>query len=132
MNANRRGRGRAGTSTLEFALVLPVLMLLLIGVIQYSFYFFVAESMQTLVAYAARSAAIQSQAGTLATTPTIGTLGAVVPALDTTLVTLSVQQATVQGITTVTVTGGYPYSIPFLPISVPISITSQVSYYSAY
>lgn len=129
MNAHR-SRKRAGTSTLEFALVLPLLMLMLIGIVQYSFYFLTSASMQTLVAYAARSAAIQSEAGTLATAPTLGTLGAVTPALDPALVTLTVDQATVSGVTTVTASGSYAYSIPFLPVSVPISVTSQISYHN--
>ena len=146
MNA-RNYRRSAGTSTLEFALVLPLLMLMLIGIVQYSFYFYVSESMQTLTAYAARSAAIQAQGPpgqsiTLVTGThdcTTGTLCTLTPALDPTKVSFNVQftaptagsDPASNGVAKVTVTATYPYSIPFLPISTQISVTSQASYYAS-
>lgn len=126
------GRRRSGTSTLEFALALPILMLFFIGVIQYSFYFFVSQSMQTVVAYAARSAVIEAQAGTLVTGTrdlTSGTLGAIAPALNPKSVTLTISSpAPTGGVHTVTVTGTYPYILALPPISAPISVRTTISF----
>lgn len=125
-------RRRSGTSTLEFALALPILMLFFIGMIQYSFYFFASQSMQTLVAYAARSAVIEAKAGTLVTgthDATSGTLSRIVPALNPKKVTLTITApAPTSGIQTITVTATYPYSLALPPVSAPISASTKISY----
>lgn len=123
---------RSGTSTIEFALALPILMLFFIGIVQYSFYFFASQSMQTLVAYAARSAVIEAQAGTLVTgtrNAAAGTLSTIVPALNPNAVTLTISSPPpTGGIHTITVTGTYPFSLALPSISAPISTSTTISY----
>ncbi len=133
--APRPGRlklDRAGTSTLEFAVVLPLLMMLIIGIVQYSVFFFTDQSLRILVSYAARSAAIQSQAGTLTTgcpVSSIGSLGAISPALDLSKLTLCVSEwKQANGIVGVTVTGSYPYHLPLPLINGAFKETTTISY----
>lgn len=128
-------RNQRGTSTLEFALVLPLVMLFFIGIIQYSFFFFIDQSLQTFVTYAARSAVIEAQASpntniSNSNVTNFGTLLSVTPALDPSKLTLSINETTdpSTGITTVSVTGTYPWSLPLPPSSGRLSQTSTMSF----
>jgi len=135
---------RKGTSTLEFALMLPLVMLFFIGIIQYSFFFFMDQSLQTFVTYAARSAVIEAQAAaqTGASAPfssspsqvtNLGTLLQVTPALDPNQLTLNIsEQADYpgKGITTITVTGTYPWKLPLPPSGGTLSQTTTMSFAS--
>lgn len=50
-----RGRDQSGASAVEFALILPVFMLIMIGTLCYGLYFGAAHSVQQLAAEAARA-----------------------------------------------------------------------------
>lgn len=50
-----RSRGQSGSAAVEFALVAPILLVSLIGILTYGIYFGVANSVQQLAADAARA-----------------------------------------------------------------------------
>lgn len=51
-----RRRGREGVAAVEFALVGPILVLLLIGIVVYGGWFLMAQSVQALASEGARAA----------------------------------------------------------------------------
>lgn len=60
-NTRRRGGRRAseaGAATIEFALVLPILVMLIFGTIQYGYYFFATQSASAAARDAARRSAV--------------------------------------------------------------------------
>ena len=54
--ASARRRGREGVAAVEFALVGPILVLLLIGIVVYGGWFLMAQSVQALASEVARAA----------------------------------------------------------------------------
>lgn len=55
---DRHTRREAGASAVEFALVLPVLLLLVFGIVQYGFYFLAAQSASSAAREAVRRVAV--------------------------------------------------------------------------
>lgn len=53
---SERKRGREGVAAVEFALVGPILVLLLIGIVVYGGWFLMAQSVQALASEGARAA----------------------------------------------------------------------------
>ena len=53
-----RGRHQGGAAAVEFALILPVLLLVLFGIIQYGYYFFAAQNGSSVAREAARKVAV--------------------------------------------------------------------------
>lgn len=113
-------RDRRGVSTLEFALVLPVLLLLCFAIVAYCLFFFTEESLRISTAYEARAYAITVETvGTASTCPTTLPFPTI---LSTTAMTLSCKNSSVTDssgtkTTTVKVTSSYPFglAIPFIP-----------------
>ncbi|MBW4035889.1 MAG: hypothetical protein HIU90_10490 [Proteobacteria bacterium] len=106
-------RDKRGLSTLEFALVAPLLLLLCFAIVAYCIYFFELESLRLVTAYQARDEAISCETGVMVSHPEITGLfrGATfTPASPVCPATA------VDGTVTVTVTGTYPFSlmIPFI------------------
>jgi Flp pilus assembly protein TadG len=58
VNKGLRRRNDKGAAAVEFALILPILLLLLFGVIQYSFYFYAMQSGSSAVGDASRRMAV--------------------------------------------------------------------------
>jgi len=55
------GRGQRGAAAVEFALVLPIFLVIVFGILQYSVYFFSAQSGAAAAREAARRAAVGDQ-----------------------------------------------------------------------
>lgn len=123
-------RDRRGIATLEFALVLPLLLLLCFAIVAYCLFFFTEESLRISTAYEARAYAIQVETtGPSATCPAepFPTI------LSTSAMTLSCGTSTPTGssTTTVTVTSTYPFAlpIPFIPYQHgKLTETTQISF----
>lgn len=106
-------RDHRGLSTLEFALVMPLILLLCFAIVAYCIFFVDDESLRLVTAYQARDAAISCETGVTVSHPAIAQLlsGATfTPATPICPVTAD------GGTETVTVTGTYPFSltIPFV------------------
>ena len=103
---------RRGTSALEFALVLPPLLMLLLGGVAFGLFYFAETSLRFAVAQYARDYAISQQTGATFAAPAT-------PAFlsQASLRMTATTSAASGGIRTITVTGSYPASlvIPFLP-----------------
>lgn len=56
-------RDQRGVAAVEFALVLPILLLILFGIIQFGFIFVVQNSMQNAVREGARAMAVSTETG---------------------------------------------------------------------
>lgn len=115
-----------GLATLEFAIVLPVLLLICYAMLGCCIFFFTEESLRIATAYEARNYAIQVETGTSGTTPSFPTF------LGSSL-KYTFQTQSVGGVVTVTVTSTYPYSllIPFIPLasrSGTLAETSSISF----
>lgn len=120
--SNRLRGDRRGLATLEFALVLPVLLLICFAILAYCMFFFTEESLRITTAYEARAYAIAAETGQTGQAPTFTTF------LNPSLLTITtsvirpanssvIPPANGSGPTTVTVTGTYPFTlpIPFIP-----------------
>ena len=58
MSRFRRRRDQGGAAAVEFALILPILLLLLFGLIQYGYYFYAMQAGSSAVGDAARRIAV--------------------------------------------------------------------------
>jgi Flp pilus assembly protein TadG len=120
----------AGTTTMEFALVGAMFLLMIFAILEVSLYFFTSQSLQTLTSLVARA----TQAGTVnpgcpATIPT--SLASQVPMLSLQSANICVTQATVSGQIQVTVNSTYPFTFfsPLLPGDVgTLTASSQILY----
>ena len=70
MTRFRERRGQQGAAAVEFALVLPIMLLLLFGLIQYGYYFYSMQAGSSAVGDAARRIAV----GNCTTTAQVQTL----------------------------------------------------------
>lgn len=57
-NLNRNAPAESGAASVEFALILPVLMLILFGIIQYGYYFFAAQNGSSVLREVTRKVAV--------------------------------------------------------------------------
>lgn len=62
LSARRRSAGERGAAAVEFALIVPILLLLAFGTIQYSFYFFAKQGGADIARHAARLSAVGNPA----------------------------------------------------------------------
>lgn len=117
-----------GLATLEFALILPVLLLICFAILAYCLFFFTDESLRITTAYAARADAIAAETGQVGQVPTF------TPFLNPSLLTITssvTAPSNGSGPTTVTVTGTYPFAlpIPFIPAEAgTLSETTSISF----
>jgi len=104
---------QSGQSLVEFALVLPILALLLFGIIQYGFIFSAMLTVRNASAVGARYAVVGSPSGS--NVQAVAT-GAVAPMLNAGSATASVTPTNLAGntATSVTVTYNLPLIIPFV------------------
>jgi Flp pilus assembly protein TadG len=73
-NCRKRFRSdRRGLATLEFAIVLPVLLLMCYAIVACCMFFFTKESLKMATAYEARNYAIQVETGNYGTVPSFPT-----------------------------------------------------------
>jgi len=109
-------RNEQGQTMVEFTLVLPVLVVVLLGIIQFGITFNNYVALTDAVRAGARTAAVSR----LSSTPTTDTVNRVKNAsgdLDSTKVSVAVTSTWVHG-DDVTVTATYPYSISLLGVVV--------------
>ena len=109
-------RNEQGQTMVEFTLVLPVLMVVILGIIQFGITFNNYVALTDAVRAGARTAAVSR----LSSTPSTDTVNRVKNAsgdLDSTKVSVTVATTWVHG-DDVTVTATYPYSISLLGVVV--------------
>lgn len=114
-NSNRRrGCSRAGTTSLEFALILTAFLWLVLGTIDIARYFFMVQGVLGVMSEAGRVSLMDPDWGPCGT-DTWDNIGSVAPLLNPAQVYLCVTQGYVgSGPTTVSVTVTYPFT-PFTP-----------------
>jgi Flp pilus assembly protein TadG len=120
-------------TSLEFALVFPMFMLLFLGTIELGRYWLTVHSLRTLAAEASRAALIDTTLGASAqdcTTPKTR-VGGLAPFVNTSSLTLCVTQTTKGGVITISVTASYPFGF-VLPILNPSSGTLSETTLTAY
>ena len=116
MNAARNIREQRGQTMTEFALILPILVLLLFGIIQFG----VAFNHYLTVTDAARAGARKVVVSRQTANPVGATVAAVrgsAPNLDQSKLSVTVTSTWAQG-TDVTVTATYPYKLSLLGVVV--------------
>lgn len=106
----RRLRSERGAAAVEFAIVLPVLLLILLGIIEYGRVFYMQNSLTNAARVAARTMVIESSAGvaTAAADAQTRAAGAAVVSPAVSSGQVAVTACTTGGVTTVTIT--YPVS----------------------
>jgi Flp pilus assembly protein TadG len=117
-NSRRLWRlGRAGVTSLEFALVALLFLMLLIGCMDLGRYYLIVQSLRTVTAEAARAAQVNRfLIGPI--DPTTAGITAITPFIDNADLTLTVAQTGsvgVPGINQVTVTAAYAFT-PWVPL----------------
>lgn len=114
-NSNRRrGSGGAGTTTLEFALVLLSFLWLVMGTIDIARYFFMVQGVLGVMSEAGRVSLMDPNWGPCGT-DSWDDIASIAPLLNPSQVYLCVTQGYVgSGPTTVSVTVTYPFT-PFTP-----------------
>jgi Flp pilus assembly protein TadG len=114
----KRLHNERGQTMVEFAIVLPVLCLLLFGAIQFGILFNNYVTLTDAVRAGARKAAVSRQiTGTTPEQACIDQVKAAASDLDTSKLTVSCQSDW-QPTSTVTVTSTYPYSVSLLGLVV--------------
>jgi Flp pilus assembly protein TadG len=101
--------GRAGVTTLEFALVTTLFLLVLIGCMDLGRYYLIQHSLRTVAAEAARMTLAYDNNSTAAL-PTTADFVAIAPFINADSLTLTVQQPNSSGITIIMVTATYPFT----------------------
>jgi Flp pilus assembly protein TadG len=109
-------RSEDGQAMVEFALVAPLLFLILFGIIQFGIAFMNSVALTDAVRAGARKAAVSRSAANPTQATTAAVLGAATD-LDSSKVSINVTSDWVSG-DTVTVDATYPYSINLLGIVV--------------
>jgi Flp pilus assembly protein TadG len=100
--------GHAGVTTLEFALVAVLFLLVLIGCMDLGRYYLIQHSLRTVAAEAARMTLAYDNNST-ATQPTTASFAAIAPFIDTSNLNVTVQQPNFSGVTIIMVTATYPF-----------------------
>ena len=106
---------KSGSQLVEFALVVPILLILLFGIIQYSLFFWGYVTIRTASAIGARQAIVSPGNVDLITSVAQGAAAAP-PLLMSNKVNVTVATNSASGplITTVTVSYNFPIFIPFV------------------
>jgi Flp pilus assembly protein TadG len=105
--------GRAGVTTVEFAVVAQLFMTVLIGCMDLGRYYLIEHSLRTVVAEAAREVLVENKTtyNEMTVTPSSANFGAITPIVDNNNLTLIVNQfPTRPGVTQITVTGTYAFT----------------------
>jgi Flp pilus assembly protein TadG len=120
-------------TSLEFALVFPMFMLLFLGTIELGRYWLTVHSLRTLAAEASRAALIDTTLGasTQDCAKAKALVGGRAPFINTSALTLCVTQTTTAGVITINVTASYPFSF-VLPILKRDSGTLSETTHTAY
>jgi Flp pilus assembly protein TadG len=108
-SARRRGLGRAGVSTLEFALVGVAFLMFLLGGFDLARYIFTVQSMVAVMTQAGRYSLANPTWGPCGVDSWTG-IATVAPFLDSSQVNLCVLQTSGTGLSTSTVTVTYPFT----------------------
>ena len=105
-----RRLGRAGVTSLEFALVAALFFTVLIGCMDLGRYFLIAQSLRTVTAEAARLALVNGMWGQI--DPTAYSFGAMTPLVDNANLTLTVtpKALALGGVRKLTVTATYVFT----------------------
>jgi len=103
-----RRLGRAGVTSLEFALVAALFFTVLIGCMDLGRYFLIAQSLRTVTAEAARLALVNGMWGQI--DPTAYSFGAMTPLVDNANLTLTISAGGNPGINTVTASATYVFT----------------------
>jgi Flp pilus assembly protein TadG len=118
-SASNKRRRRAGTSSLEFALIAIPFVLLMVAITDLGRYFATQQELRTMTSVIARSCLLLAMkaGGGGATCFKASPVGSVGPFIDTTKLTVNSAYATnsTTGVVTVTVTTRYPFSF-MLPL----------------
>lgn len=115
LGPSRRGRGEGGASALEFALVVPVLLLIIFGIIEFGFMF----QAQLALTHAAREGARLASVGKYDTAAVLDRAYPVVPAIST---APSPPSAAASGDSvTIILTYDYPWTVLPFPGTVPLT-----------
>jgi Flp pilus assembly protein TadG len=122
-------RCRRGLSTLEFALVSPLLLLMCFAVVAYCLFFYQDQSLRIATAYYARDCAISAETTGATTSIAVPPL----PPFSDTSITLSCSSTALSATDTisVTTTGRRPFAlpIPFVPVaSGNIAATTTITF----
>lgn len=112
---NKSGRwrlGRAGVTSLEFALVVWLFLMVMLGSVDLGRYYLVQHSLRTVAAEAARTwlAYDNNSNRNLSAQPTTASVAAIAPFLDVQDLTVTVNQPNNSGITIITVTATYTFT----------------------
>jgi len=125
----RKLRGsRRGATAVEFALVAPIFLIMVIGVFELGRAMWIRASMQYAVEETTRFAIVNTSA-TTAALATYASTAYSSSGINITGATFSATQATTGGITYVTITGSYDFSVivPLVPIpNVTLSAKSRI------
>ena len=116
MNARTITTDESGQTMTEFAIILPVLVVLLFGIIQFGIAFMHSVTLTDAVRAGARKAAVSRTAANPTQAATTAVLGAATD-LDPSKLSVNVTSSWVSG-NTVTVNATYPYQINLLGIVV--------------
>lgn len=102
---NREGQGDSGAAAVEFALVLPILVLLLFGIVQFGHLFNQWQQLEHATREGARWASMQNSAGAVRST-----VMAAAPTLNLAVGDISISPANPVG----------------LPLGTPVTVTSRL------
>jgi Flp pilus assembly protein TadG len=118
---------RRGSAAFEFALLLPIMMSLAFGTIQYSLLYYNYIAMTGAARYAAATVARGDRSVTSAETEARKMLPPWVPAAD---YTVTIVDATTGNDVTaqISVSGPKAAVIPYLPVPTPVTITPQMRF----
>jgi Flp pilus assembly protein TadG len=105
-------RGRAGVTSLEFALVVVAFFLMLFGVVDVARYFLTWHGLNSVASEAARASQVNNWSFACGhpSSGTAATVAGAAPFLATSQLTLCVVKGTSTGLTTISVTASYPFS----------------------
>ncbi len=121
-------RSRCGATAVEFALVAPIFLIMVIGVFELGRAMWIKASMQYAVEETTRYAIVNTSA-TTSTLATYASTAFTSSGISITGVTFSATEATTGGITYMSITGSYDFSVivPLVPIpDITISAKSRI------
>lgn len=117
-----------GAAMVEFALVLPILLMLVFGIIDFSLYFYNDLELSHAARDAARRASVATSPSAYAAATAIVQSAHLVPTENTTNTSPAISVSTTGGVTTVTAVGSgtYRFFSPFLPFTLRLGPATAV------